>query len=161
MLTDEQLMKEIIVDHYQNPRHSVLVDNSDYLTVRLKNPSCGDDLTIQVLFRHDSPHERIFIEDIRQSGSGCSICCASASMMAELCSAEEVTVVSDIVSNFSHMIQGETFDAELLGEAQALQGISKVIPRIKCANLAWQACSRAVEAALAAETANIEVEINE
>lgn len=159
MQLDEQMMKEIILDHYQSPRNNELQTDKAYLNVRLKNPSCGDDLTIQVRFH--SADKTYFLADLRQSGSGCSICCASASMMTELLKGKDADFAKMAINNFSKMIQGEAFDAAILEDAQALQGISKVIPRIKCANLAWQACMRALTAYEHNESDNIQVEIDE
>ena len=137
-------MKEVIMDHYEHPRHNVLLNNPEYITVRLKNPSCGDDLTVQCEFsgRGDTAE----LADIRQKGSGCSICLASASMMAEQLEGHDIKFVKTALANFSHMLQADPYNPEVLGDAQALKGISRVLPRIKCANLAWQALTHAVSA---------------
>ncbi len=110
------------------------------MTVHLKNPSCGDDLTVQLKVSEDR------VLEIRQSGEGCSICCASASMMAELLESETLTSADSIIEQFTHMVQAEPFDEEAIGEAVSLQGVSHLPQRVKCATLGWQATSRGLAA---------------
>lgn len=137
--SDANLLRQIIMDHYQNPRNKGLVDDESYVTVHLKNPSCGDDLTIQVKAVGDT------IEAIRQQGTGCSICCSSASMMSELLEAKTLTEAQEIIQNFRWMVSAEPFSEELLGDAVALQGVSHLPQRVKCATLGWKACEVALE----------------
>jgi SUF system NifU family Fe-S assembly protein len=128
---DESLSREIILDHYQNPRGKSIPEG--YKTVTLKNVSCGDIVTVGALQDSDS------IKDIRHEGTGCSICCASASMMCELLKQKSVREALDIAREFSKMMTRQDFDCEKLGDACALEGINKLLPRIKCATLAWNA----------------------
>ena len=128
---DETLSREIILDHYQNPRGKTIPQG--YKSVTLKNVSCGDIVTVGALQDQD------IIKDIRHDGSGCSICCASASMMCELLKDKSVTQALDIAQEFSKMMTRQEFDYEILGDACALEGINKLLPRIKCATLAWNA----------------------
>ncbi|HEY8423360.1 MAG TPA: SUF system NifU family Fe-S cluster assembly protein [Clostridia bacterium] len=128
---DENLSKEIIMDHYQNPRGKSIPQG--YKTVTLKNISCGDIVSVGALQEND------VIKDIRHEGSGCSICCASASMMCELLKDKTVPEALDIAQEFSKMMTRQEFDGDKLGDACALEGINKLLPRIKCATLAWNA----------------------
>ena len=73
----EDLYRDIIMEHYKNPRNKGLLNDEKYKKVNLLNPSCGDDVTIQVLVEND------VIKDVRHDGHGCSICCSSASVMSE------------------------------------------------------------------------------
>ena len=59
----EQLYREVIMDHYKHPRHKGLVDDANYLTVHLNNPSCGDELTVQLHIINQK------IIDIRHQGT--------------------------------------------------------------------------------------------
>lgn len=170
MPIDEQLIREVIMDHYEHPRHNSLLNDPSYITVRLKNPSCGDDLTVQCQFSQakDKSEQEAKISDIRQKGSGCSICLASASMMAELLNNSSIKEAETALANFTKMVQADDYESDVLGDAQALSGISHVIPRIKCANLAWQALKAAIDAHMSQEAnakgkanTSIEMEINE
>lgn len=140
----QSLFRQILMDHYQNPRGKGLTEDEAFVTVHLKNPSCGDDLTIQIKLADDHEH----IEEIRQEGSGCSICCSSASMMTELLTAKTVTEAEEIIKNFKRMVTAEPYDEDLLGEAIALQGVAKLQPRVKCATLGWIAVEDALHKAV-------------
>lgn len=130
----EQWFRDIIMDHYQMPRNKGLVDDKNYKTVHLKNPSCGDDLIVQVKLIDNK------IVDIRFDGSGCAICCSSASIMSENIKNRTVEEARAIINNFSAMVSGKTdFDEKLLQEAVSLQGVAKLPPRIKCATLSYKA----------------------
>jgi len=72
----EDLYREVIMEHYKNPLNKGLTDDTRYSKVNLLNPSCGDDVTIQVLVEENT------IKDVRHDGHGCSICCSSASVMS-------------------------------------------------------------------------------
>ncbi len=134
------LFRQIVMDHYRNPRNKGLAkDPRGYMTVRLKNPSCGDDLTVQI----KTEGEKIL--EIRQQGEGCSICCASASMMSELLEAETISEAEEIIRQFKLMVQAEDYDAEKIGDAVSLQGVSRLPQRVKCATLGWQAAERGLK----------------
>ena len=111
-----QLFKKIIMDHYRNPRNKGLVEDDNYVTIYLRNPSCGDDLTVQVKAVGDK------IESIRQYGTGCSICCASASMMSELLQTKTVTEAAQLINQFYLMVEAKPYDAEAIGDTVSLQG---------------------------------------
>ncbi|MDO5733117.1 MAG: SUF system NifU family Fe-S cluster assembly protein [Eubacteriales bacterium] len=130
------LFKELLKDHYIYPRHHGLKSDAAYRLIHLKNPSCGDDLSVQIHMDGET------ISDICQEGEGCSICCASASMMAELCTGLSKPEALEKIVEFKKMVSGKDYDEEGLAEANALQGVVKLPPRIKCATLAWIALER-------------------
>jgi nitrogen fixation NifU-like protein len=80
------------------------------------------------------------ITDASFIGSGCAVSQASADMMADLVigkTKEEALKLADI---FDRMIKGSVTDEELeeLDEAAALQDISHMPARVKCAMLGWR-----------------------
>jgi nitrogen fixation NifU-like protein len=98
------------------------------------NPSCGDDITLQLSVNEDG-----IIEDGGFTGDGCAISQASADMMLDLVigrSAEEALKLKD---TFLRMIKEKISDEELdtLEEAQSLKDISHMPSRVKCAVLGW------------------------
>lgn len=137
---DEQMFRQIIMDHYKTPRFKGLVDQPGFVTVHLKNPSCGDDMQVQTHV------ENGVITEVHHDGSGCSICCASASMMAQLVSGETVEKAQAKKQAFYDMVSGQGIDEELLDEAISLQGVAKLPPRIKCATLGWKAFEQTISA---------------
>lgn len=135
----EAWFRSLIMDHYQTPRNKGLLEDGSYKLVHLKNPSCGDDLIVQVKFDADT------VADIRHEGSGCAICCASASMMSENLKGKTIPTVKATIEAFYDMVSGKPdINETLLEEAVSLQGVAKLPPRIKCASLAYKALQQAV-----------------
>ena len=136
----ENLYRQVIMDHYKNPRNKGLAKDSSYVSVHLKNPTCGDDVTVQV-----KAHERM-IEDIRHEGVGCSICCSSASVMSEVLKGKTFDETQMYTKNFYEIVKGADFDEELdMEDAVAYVGVSNFPARIKCATIAWKAFEEAIE----------------
>lgn len=130
----ENLYRQVIMDHYKNPRHKGL---KGYPHIHLKNPSCGDDITIEAKILEG------MVEEINHEGSGCSICCSSASVLSETLSGKSVEKNLDLIDKFYSMIKGEEVeDEEDLEEALVYQGVSQFPARIKCATLPWKALER-------------------
>ena len=99
------------------------------------NPSCGDELTLQLRIEDDVIEEASFV------GSGCAVSQASADMMADLITGETVKEAKRLVGLFLGMIKGEALseeDKEDLDEAAELESISRMPARVKCAELAWR-----------------------
>ena|SRR5690554_7192228 len=136
----KQLYRELIMDHYRNPRNKGLIKDSNYLTVGVNNPSCGDEITIQVKLNSD------IVEDVRHEGTGCSICCASASVASELLKGKKVTSAQTIINHFYELMRGELEEDEkrLLEDAAIFVGVAMFPARIKCATLAWIAIEKAI-----------------
>lgn len=135
----EALYREVIMDHYKNPFNKGLLDDDRYNKVNLLNPSCGDDVTIQVLVEEDK------IKDVRHDGHGCSICCSSASVMANTLINKSVEEANSIISEYLIMLTGQEFNREILkGEPLAYQGVSQFPARVRCASIAWKAMEEAI-----------------
>ncbi len=99
------------------------------------NPSCGDELNLQLRIEGDVIEEASFV------GSGCAVSQASADMMADLITGETITEAKRLVGLFLGMIQGNDLSEEDRGdldEAAELEGISRMPARVKCAELAWR-----------------------
>lgn len=74
----DDLYREVILDHYKNPRHHGKLDPHDF-SYEDENPLCGDELRIDV--RLDETGQRV--ADVAFSGRGCAISQASASLLTE------------------------------------------------------------------------------
>lgn len=128
------LYRAVIMEHYKNPLHKGLIEDPSYFIVHLHNPSCGDDMTVQV--KTDGKH----ILDIRHDGTGCSICCSSASVMSETLIDKDIAFALKVISEFYNLLMAKPYDETLLiGDALAYGGVSQFPARIKCASLAWKA----------------------
>ena len=139
----QQLYKDVIMDHYKNPANKGIPQNDDsYHVVNLKNPTCGDDVTIALKIIGDT------IEDIRHDGIGCSICCSSASVMSELLAGRTIEEAQELTDNFYDIVKGETLSKaaeEDMEDAIAYSGVASFPARIKCATIAWKALETAIE----------------
>jgi nitrogen fixation NifU-like protein len=128
---DDELYRDIILDHYRNPRNKGDLDPTT-VKINANNPLCGDEVTITA--RLSSNGETV--EAVHFSGRGCSISQASASMMTEEVEGKPLAQALVVINNFKTMMLGDG-DAEGLGDLEALQGVKKYPVRIKCAVLAW------------------------
>ena len=102
------------------------------------NPSCGDELTLQLRV------EDGVIEEASFTGHGCAISQASADIMADLITGETVKEALRLSDLFLAMVRGEELseqDMEDLDEAAQLKDISHMPARVKCAELAWRTLS--------------------
>lgn len=130
----KSLYAEILNEHNLNPVHKGEVENPT-LTLRGVNPSCGDDIFLQL--RVD---ENDVIVDGSFTGSGCAISQASVDMMLDDIIGKKKDEALGLANLFMGMIKGEVTDdsaLEELDEAASLKNISFMPARVKCAVLGW------------------------
>jgi nitrogen fixation protein NifU and related proteins len=75
----DDMYREVILDHYKNPRGHGVIEGADAQAEGL-NPLCGDEVTIYVQFEEDGET----IDEVKFSGRGCAISQASTSMLMEM-----------------------------------------------------------------------------
>lgn len=129
----KELYREILNEHNINPSHKTDLPDAN-IQLNGVNPSCGDNITLNLKV------ENGVITDGSFTGSGCAVSQASCDMMLDLVigkTTEEAEKLDDI---FMEMIRGEASEEniEKLDEAAALQNISKMPARVKCAVLGWR-----------------------
>lgn len=133
------LYREVIMDHYKRPKNKGLVNGENYFTVHLNNPTCGDDITVQLLVEDGK------IKDLRHQGIGCSICCSSASVASVTLMGKTLSEGLQIINEFYELIKGEPFNEKLIdGDALAYQTVHQFPARVKCATLGWKAFEQAI-----------------
>ncbi len=137
----ESIFRELILDHYRKPRNKGEMD-SPTVTVAMRNPMCGDEIELHLDIEDD------VIRTVRFTGQGCSISQASASMMTEALEGKSLDEAIDLEKQFLALMHGDEAAQEdkRLGDLRALQGVSKLPVRIKCALLSWNALDEAVQA---------------
>jgi nitrogen fixation NifU-like protein len=131
----EGLYQEIILDHYKHPHGRGLRDPFGGEAHHV-NPTCGDEITVRVALSSSD------ISDISYDGLGCSISQASASVLHELVSGQDVASAAGIHEAFVALMQGRGQvepDEDVLGDAVAFAGVAKFPARVKCALLPWMA----------------------
>lgn len=134
----DDLYRQVIMDHYSHPRNQGEIADGA-VTVDLKNPTCGDEITLQLLVADG------IVQDVRFKGAGCSISMASASMMTEAVKGRPLSEALRLASEFRKLVKGEEADLDSLGELEALGGVSRFPARVKCAMLAWNALEKSGE----------------
>ena len=110
----DQLYREVILDHYKNPRGHGVMEDAD-ADAEGMNPLCGDEVTIYVRFAEDSDT----IDEVKFSGRGCAISQAATSMLTEMVQGKKASDVAVLDKD------------ELLDEI----GIPLTPIRLKCAML--------------------------
>ena len=134
MANMSNLYREIIMDHYKNPRNKGLLKEDGYVSCHIKNPSCGDEVTIE------SKVEDGIIKDIRHDGSGCSICCSNSSIVSEVIKGMKVIDAEVFIDNYLKMVSNQEYDTSIdFDELQVFDGIKDFPARVRCASIASQA----------------------
>lgn len=134
------LYQELILEHSKRPHRMGLREPFD-AEVHHVNPTCGDEITLRV----DVDGERI--ADVSYDSLGCSISVASASMLAELVTQEELRTARAAFGAMRTMLTSkgaDRGDEEVIGDAVALAGVSQYPARVKCALLPWMALADAL-----------------
>jgi nitrogen fixation NifU-like protein len=161
----EDLYREIILDHYRNPRNRGELVAPPAIAETGFNPLCGDEITVYLLMDGD------VVADLKLTGQGCSISQSSASMMSTAVKGKTLAQARAVIRTFKSMMSvhehrldadgspstsgaGEDgAEAEVkLGDLEALQGVVKFPVRIKCATLSWNTLAQALDTAEVAGT---------
>ena len=141
----DELYREVILDHYRNPRHRGRLEEAT-AHAEGQNPLCGDEVYVDLIVEDGE------ITAIGVTGQGCSISQASASMMADAVSGKSLEEIREISGRFRTMMDLEEGEAgidasrpgEALGDLEALQGVRRFPVRIKCAALPWTTLAEAL-----------------
>lgn len=148
----EELYKEIILDHYRNPRNKGELDSPPAWRAEGFNPLCGDEIVITLDVDADG-----VITGIGTGGQGCSISQSSASMMSAAVKGKTLDEARAITAQFKAMmsihedgLEGDADDGSgkpdlSLGDLGALKGVVKFPVRIKCATLSWNTLLQAFQ----------------
>ncbi|MBA3654704.1 MAG: SUF system NifU family Fe-S cluster assembly protein [Actinobacteria bacterium] len=154
----EDLYREIILDHYRNPRNRGELAAPPAQRVEGYNPLCGDEIVVYLLVSDGE------VNDVKITGQGCSISQSSASMMSAAVKGKTVDEARALIRAFKGMmsihesrLEGEGDDAAdqlleevKLGDLEALQGVVKFPVRIKCATLSWNTLAQGLDQAASA-----------
>jgi len=165
----EDLYREIILDHYRNPRNRGELESPPALRAEGFNPLCGDEVVVYL------DVDGGIISDLKISGQGCSISQSSASMMSAAVKGKTLAQARSTIRAFRAMmsLHGHQLDGGgdgsaassggddeqrsgvevaadegvALGDLEALQGVVKFPVRIKCATLSWHTLAQALDEA--------------
>ncbi len=145
----EDLYREIILDHYRNPRNRGELSTPPAHRSEGFNPLCGDEIVLFV------DVDEGVVRDVKVGGQGCSISQASASMMTTAVKGKVLPDALRMVEAFKSMMtvhEDHLDDSEPepappipLGDLEALRGVVKFPSRIKCATLSWNTFLQALD----------------
>ena len=133
----QELYKEIILDHSQRPRNQGKLPNAT-LEEHLLNPLCGDEVTVYAILDDGK------VAEVKFEGRGCSISQASASMMTERLIGKNREEAEAEIKDFKSMMIGDKAFPEH-DELSALKGVIQYPSRIRCATLAWTAFQQGMD----------------
>jgi nitrogen fixation NifU-like protein len=134
----DDLYREILLDHYRNPRNRGSLDGRGTHAADGANPLCGDELTLELCVADGR------IADVAFAGKGCSISQASVSMMTVYLKDRPVEEALAAVETFQRMMVDGEPTPEEFGDVEALAGVAKFPVRVKCASLAWKTLEQAL-----------------
>ena len=128
---DENIKREIILEHYQNPINRGLIEDDTYIKVNTNNESCIDEINLMVKIEDN------IVKDIRFDGEACAICTSATSIMIETLIGKTLDEVKEILNNYSNVIDEKEYKEEILGNANVYSDIYRQPNRKKCALLPW------------------------
>jgi nitrogen fixation protein NifU and related proteins len=165
----EDLYREIILDHYRNPRNRGELESPPAVRAEGFNPLCGDEVVVYL------DVDSGLITDLKISGQGCSISQSSASMMSAAVKGKTLAQARSTIKAFRAMmslhglqldgggdgrataggaedeprsgVEVAADEGVALGDLEALQGVVKFPVRIKCATLSWHTLAQALDEA--------------
>jgi nitrogen fixation protein NifU and related proteins len=97
---DRQLQIQILLDHYEKPRHRGALEGAD-VAMPGGNPGCGDVVTVYLKGAED--HERI--DSVSYEGEGCTISMAASSMLLEQVVENKLTMDEVLELDYNEMIE--------------------------------------------------------
>ena len=97
---DRQLQIQILLDHYQRPRHRGALEDAD-VVMPGGNPGCGDVVTVYLKGAEDHEH----IAGVSYEGEGCTISMAASSMLLEQVVEGKLTMDEVLALDYNEMIE--------------------------------------------------------
>ena len=87
----DDFYREIILDHYKNPRSHGVLEHAD-AHAEGQNPLCGDEVTMYLRLADDGET----IDEVKFEGRGCAISQAATSMLTEMVQGKTATAVATL-----------------------------------------------------------------
>lgn len=134
------MMRAVIMDHYENPRHKHYPKDDGYESLHSKSPNCIDDITIYAKYDNND-----VVVDCCFEGIACTISTSSTDIMCELVIGKTKQEAKYIIEQYLNMIHEKEFDDSVLDEAIVFINTSKQAARIKCATIGWDALNNILD----------------
>jgi nitrogen fixation NifU-like protein len=136
-----ELYQQVILDHGRKPRNFGPLPDANHEAEGF-NPLCGDRIHVFVHAEGDR------LGGVRFTGSGCTICTASASMMASSVQGKTRAEAEAMFRGFHDLVTGESEPGDVqgaLGKLAVFGGVREFPIRVKCATLPWHTLRAALE----------------
>lgn len=129
----KDIYSQVILEHSSSKKNKKELENITY-TKKGINPSCGDEIVLNLYIKDN------IICDVSFNGIGCAISQASTSIMIDLIKGKTLEQAKSLADIFIKLIRKEDLtkeEKESLGDGLALENISNMPARVKCAILPW------------------------
>ena len=136
---NDELKKEIILEHYSHPSNYEKVDDKSYDKVHENNGSCIDNLNFYIKVEDN------IIKDLKFEGEACAISKASSSIATDNIIGKTINDAIDYIDSFDDMINQKPYDEEKLNEACCFCDIYKQNNRKNCAFLPYKGIKKYLE----------------
>ena len=130
--------REVIIDHYTNPRNRRRINDANYIVENTRNSSCIDNLDIYVNIVDDR------IVDISFDGEACAISISSASIMTSNLKGKTIDEAIEYINNMEAMLSDKEYAEDILNEAIVYED-TKNTSRKTCAWLPYAAVKKILE----------------
>jgi nitrogen fixation NifU-like protein len=135
-----EMMREIIMDHYQNPRHKAKPANPDgYLSLHASSSNCIDDFEVYLAMENGK------VKDALWEGVACTISSASTDILCDRVIGANAKDAEYTITQYLNMIEEKPYDASVLDEALVFMNTSKQAARIHCATMGWTTMKELLE----------------
>ena len=138
ILLNPQMMRQVIMDHYDHPNNKREPKHNNYLSINMNSENCIDDITVFLDVKDD------IVIDCCFTGVACTISTASTDIMCDLVVNKSLKDAKYIIEQFENMIHELPYDESVLDEAIVFMNTSKQAARIKCATIGWTALDNMV-----------------
>lgn len=128
-MMDNEIKREIMLDHYSNPNNKKAINDDRYKSVHNASESCIDDITVYMLA------ENGIIVDCKFDGVACTISTSSTDIMCDLVIGKSFIEAKKIINEYYKMIDEKPFDEDTLEEANCFDTLYKQANRIKCGTI--------------------------
>lgn len=126
--------REVIMDHYSNPRNKRKINDDRYIVKNSRNSSCIDNIDIYINIVDG------VIEDLAFDGEACAISISSASIMTTNLKGKTINEAKNYINNMKNMLDDKEYDSDILKEAIVYED-TKNTSRKTCAWLPYEALS--------------------
>jgi nitrogen fixation NifU-like protein len=135
-----EMMREIIMDHYQNPRHKAKpADPKAYVSLHASSSNCIDDFDVYLAAKDGK------VADALWDGVACTISSASTDILCDRVIGQSYQDAEYTIQQYLNMIEEQPYDASVLDEAIVFMNMGKQAARIHCATMGWSAMKELLE----------------